>query len=145
MKEMLEKSKNIKAYSRYFYIFRFILDNGLLNIKKKMREEKSMSKEDLEISLLLKPFARFYSKDEYNELLSGLIKEKNLIQYINQLRSYSDLGFKTYSELEPASEKEKKSFKKLALLDKKPTNISKLNKIPSYSASNKSFKQNNGT
>jgi hypothetical protein len=65
-----------------------------------MNFEKKLSKDDREIYICLKPFARFLSKDEFEELFNGLILEKNLKQRMNQLVSFQQLGLKTFEEIE---------------------------------------------
>lgn len=65
-----------------------------------MNFERKLSKDDREIYICLKPFARFLSKEEFEELFNGLILEKNLRQRMNQLVSFQQLGLKTFEDIE---------------------------------------------
>lgn len=65
-----------------------------------MNFERRLSKDDREIYISLKPFARFFSQAEFNELYEGLVLEKNLRQRLNQLKAYQDINLKTYEEIE---------------------------------------------
>lgn len=79
---------------------KFVIERGLLDVKKQMNFERKLPKDDREIYICLKPFARFLSQDEFNELFEGLVLEKNLRQRLNQLKAYEDLGLKTYEDIE---------------------------------------------
>jgi len=79
---------------------KFVIERGLLDVKKQMNFERKLPKDDREIYICLKPFARFLSQEEFNELFEGLVLEKNLRQRLNQLKAYQDLGLKTYEDIE---------------------------------------------
>lgn len=86
-----------------------------------MNFERRLSKDDREIYISLKPFARFFSQAEFNELFEGLVLEKNLRQRLNQLKAYQEINLKTYEEienyLESESRKNKDDKKNSLLLD----------------------------
>lgn len=67
---------------------RFVIDRGLLDIKKTMNYERKLHKEEREIYNCLKPFARLIDNDQFNNLFEGIILEKNLRQRLNQLKQY---------------------------------------------------------
>ena len=71
-----------------------------MDIKKQLAYEKKLSKDDREIYNCLKPFARFLSVEEFNELFEGLVLEKNLRQRLNQLKAYQEMGYETLEEVE---------------------------------------------
>ena len=61
--------------------------------------ERKLNKEDREIYICLKPFARFFSKEDFNTLFNGLVLEKNLRQKLNQLVVFQEAGLKTYDDI----------------------------------------------
>lgn len=67
---------------------RFIIDRGLLDIKKTSNYERKLPKDDREIYTCLKPFARMIPKEQFNNLFEGIILEKNLRQRLNQLKYF---------------------------------------------------------
>ena len=67
---------------------RFVIDRGLLDIKKTMNYERKLNKEEREIYNCLKPFARLIDNDQFTNLFEGIILEKNLRQRLNQLKQY---------------------------------------------------------
>lgn len=67
---------------------RFVIDRGLLDIKKTMNNERNLHKDEREIFNCLKPFARLIDNDQFNNLFEGIILEKNLRQRLNQLKQY---------------------------------------------------------
>ena len=76
-----------------------------------MNYERRLSKEDREIYNCLKPFARFISDKEFQNLFEGLILEKNLRQRLNQLKAYKKIGLKTYDDIEKHLENESRNKK----------------------------------
>ncbi len=49
---------------------------------------------------LMKPFARFLSKKDYDMLMNGLIKEAKLRERIAKLQRYRKMGIRTLEEVE---------------------------------------------
>jgi len=60
----------------------------LFDSKKLSNFERKLSKDDREIYESIKPFARFLTKDQYQEFYEGLLLEKNLRLRLNQLKTY---------------------------------------------------------
>lgn len=65
-----------------------------------MNFERKLPRDDREIYICLKPFARFFTKEEFEELFTGLVLEKNLKQRLNQLLTFQELGLKSYEDVE---------------------------------------------
>lgn len=98
-----------------------------MDVKKSMNFEKKLPREDREIYILLKPFARFLTKEEFEELFSGMVEEKNLRQRLNQLNAFHELGLKTYEDIEKYLEvdfrRNRESRKKQNFYENSSTNI----------------------
>jgi len=60
----------------------------LLDLKKLINFERRLQKDDREIYNCIKPFARFLSKEQFQEFFEGLVLEKNLKLRVNQLKAY---------------------------------------------------------
>ena len=60
----------------------FVITRGLLDLKEQMRLEKNRTKEEKEIYNMMKVFARFSSAKEHEELVKGIIREKQIRQRI---------------------------------------------------------------
>jgi transcriptional adapter 2-alpha len=68
---------------------KFVIERGLLDVKKQMNFEKKLKGDDREIYNCLKPFARFFNThSEFHEFFEGLVLEKNLRQRLAQLKFY---------------------------------------------------------
>ena len=68
---------------------KFVIERGLLDVKKQMSFEKKLKGDDREIYNCLKPFARFFNThSEFHEFFEGLVLEKNLRQRLAQLKYY---------------------------------------------------------
>lgn len=83
-----------------------------------MNFERKLSKDDREIYTCLKPFARFFSQQEFDELFEGLVLEKNLRQRLNQLKAYQEMNLKTYEDVEKYLEMDNRRNK-----DEKKSNL----------------------
>ena len=57
---------------------KFIVDKGLLDLRRQNRIESKLSKADFELFQLLKPFARFYENSEFFNLFEGIAIEREL-------------------------------------------------------------------
>lgn len=71
-----------------------------MDIKKQMNFERKLPKDDREIYTSLKPIARFLSVSEFDNLFEGLVLEKNLRQRLSQLKTYQELGLKTFEDID---------------------------------------------
>jgi transcriptional adapter 2-alpha len=73
----------------------FVITRGLLDLKEQMRLEKNRTKEEKEIYNMMKVFARFSSAKEHEELVKGIIREKQIRQRIEELKDFKKKGFRT--------------------------------------------------
>ena len=67
---------------------RFVFEKGLLDLRRQNRVESKLSREEFELLLILKPFARFYENSEFFDLFEGLAIEQKLkliLDNINKL------------------------------------------------------------
>ena len=88
---------------------KFILSYGLLFPK-----EKKRSKEEKEVFNNLKPFARFHSPEEHEQLIKQLTEEQRIRKRIDQLQIYRSHGIRTLSEAEKwEAEKKKDPYAKV--------------------------------
>ena len=87
----------------------FITDHNLLEFKKQQQIEKSRSKEDRDIFLALKPFARFLSAQDFSALHRGLVREEEIKRRIYQLQEYRRNGLRSLAQVS-GYETEKKMF-----------------------------------
>ncbi|KAK8826021.1 transcriptional adapter 2-alpha [Blastocystis sp. ATCC 50177/Nand II] len=97
---------------------KFVVERGLLDLKNILNEEKKKPKVEQDIVNLMKPFARFLSKKDYDMLMNGLIKEAKLRERIAKLQRYRKMGIRTLEEVE-RFEKEgaKKEDDKVVMMD----------------------------
>ena len=70
---------------------KFLIEKGLLNLKRQNNIECKLNKEDREILNFIKFTSRFFKQCEFYDLFEGLILEKNLKQKINQLRNFQKI------------------------------------------------------
>jgi len=59
-----------------------VVERGLLELKTLTLMDRNYSKEEKDIYQLLKPLARFNSKEEHEELINNIIEERRLKQKI---------------------------------------------------------------
>jgi hypothetical protein len=78
---------------------RFVLERGLVDIKKHQQEEKKLSKEERELVAKLRPFARYQSQEEYDALVKGILKAHRLRQQIEMYKIYRKMGFSTLEDV----------------------------------------------
>lgn len=78
----------------------FVITRGLLDLKEQMRLEKNRTKEEKEIYNMMKVFARFSSAKEHEELVKGIIREKQIRQRIEELKEFKKKGFRTLQEID---------------------------------------------
>lgn len=67
---------------------KFVIENGLLDVKKQQQIERKRPKEEREIYAQMKPFMRFCEGKEFNETVEGLIKERALNQKLEELKLF---------------------------------------------------------
>lgn len=79
---------------------KFVIERELLDYKRIQLLEKKKSKEERDLYSKLKPFARFCSQDEFNNVLQGFQTEKQLIEQIKLYQSYRALGIQSKAQAE---------------------------------------------
>lgn len=74
----------------------FILERGLLNVKRQQALDRKRSKEERELYNRCRVFMRYHSMEEHEALVNGLIAERKLCQRIEELQvlSKADLFWK---------------------------------------------------
>lgn len=90
----------------------FVITRGLLDLKEQMRLEKNRTKEEKEIYNMMKVFARFSSAKEHEELVKGIIREKQIRQRIEELKEFKKKGFRTLQEIDEELENKRKKEEK---------------------------------
>jgi len=79
---------------------KFVIERGLLNLKEQFAREKQMSEDEREIRNFLKPFMRFQSKEEHEELVQCLLKDLEIKKAIDQLVAAQQVGCENLADLE---------------------------------------------
>ena len=97
----------------------FVIERNLFDVKKQINFEKKLLKEDREIYNSLKPFYRFVTNEQFNNIYEGAILEKNIKLRLNQLKYYRDLGCKTYDDIQKEIEKMSQKLNKKENKNKK--------------------------
>ena len=77
----------------------------MLDIKKVINYEKKLPKEEREIYCILKPYIKYFTPDEFDNLFNGVILQKILIQRLNQLKHFQSLGLNSYEQINKYLEK----------------------------------------
>jgi len=90
---------------------KFVIDRGLLDLKKMQRQEKRRSKEERDIINSMKPFARFADKKEHEKRVNNLLKEYQLRVLIGQLKYFRNQGLVSLDQIETHIEEKKKEGK----------------------------------
>eukprot|EP01117_Protostelium_nocturnum_P017694 TRINITY_DN7249_c0_g2_i1.p1 TRINITY_DN7249_c0_g2~~TRINITY_DN7249_c0_g2_i1.p1 ORF type:complete len:513 (-),score=185.79 TRINITY_DN7249_c0_g2_i1:143-1681(-) len=78
----------------------FIRERNLLDYKKMEKQKKG--KEDREIFDRMRVFSRLMTKEEHEDLINGLIAERNLRRRIEELKKFRKMGLRTFAELDEA-------------------------------------------
>ena len=79
---------------------KFVIERGILNLKSHFQKEKAMSPEEREIRSLMRPFARFQSLKDHEELVKALLTEVELKQAVEQVLLAKDIGCQNLEDLE---------------------------------------------
>ena len=66
----------------------FIIERGLLDLKKIQKAERKKTPEERQISNYMMKFARFNTREDHERLVNGLIKERALQEMIEQLKYF---------------------------------------------------------
>eukprot|EP00301_Raphidiophrys_heterophryoidea_P023542 c7392_g1_i1.p1 GENE.c7392_g1_i1~~c7392_g1_i1.p1 ORF type:complete len:514 (+),score=136.17 c7392_g1_i1:57-1598(+) len=78
----------------------FVLERGLLDFKKLCSQERRWPKEKRELYHRMRPFARFHTHDEHEQLIEDIFKERELRKRIALLQEYRRHGIRTLAEAE---------------------------------------------
>lgn len=79
---------------------KFVIEKHLLEPKKPPKGDREKIKEEKEIYSLMKPFMRFCEGNEFNELVEGLIQERNLKKELDEMRLYRALGLSKLEQID---------------------------------------------
>lgn len=77
----------------------FISSHGLVEFKRHQAVDKARSREEREIYLALKPFARFLAVEDFQRLLDGLVREEELRRQIGNLQELRRNGIRAFDEV----------------------------------------------
>lgn len=86
----------------------FILERGLLNIKRQQVLDRKRSKEERELYNRCRVFMRYHSMEEHEALVNGLIAERKLRQRIEELQEYRMAGCHTLAEADQYGSEKKR-------------------------------------
>ena len=74
---------------------KFVLERDLLDYKKHQAIERRRPKDERELVASLRPFARFNSAEQHEQLVNGLLTAMRLRKRIRQLQHYRRMGIRT--------------------------------------------------
>eukprot|EP00897_Mesotaenium_endlicherianum_P000753 jgi/Mesen1/10679/ME000009S10465 len=97
----------------------FILERGLLNMKKQQALERQRSREERELYHRGRVFARYLSPRDHEALLAGLNAERKIRRRIEELQEYRRAGCRTLEEAR-LYDADKQRRDDLGLLKKQP-------------------------
>ena len=79
---------------------KFVIDRGLLDLKKVQKFERKKSKEERDIINQMKIFARFNTEEDHNKLVHSMLKERLLRETIMQLKYFKSKGLTNLDQIE---------------------------------------------
>lgn len=87
---------------------KFVIERGLLDIKRQQQLDRKRSKEEREIYAQMRPFMRFCSSaEEFKQFVEGLIEERQLRQRCEELKLFRSLGLQTFEQVDKYLEKKR--------------------------------------
>ncbi|CAM9392328.1 unnamed protein product [Choristocarpus tenellus] len=92
---------------------KFVMDHKLLDFKKQNAAKKRL-KEDRDLIARCRPFARFQSPEEHEELIEDLLLAKRLRARIEQLQGYREKGIATLEEASEFEAQKKRKAEEIA-------------------------------
>lgn len=90
---------------------KFVIERGLLDMKKMQKYERKKSKEEREIINQMKIFARFNTEEGHHKLVTTLLKERLLKETIEQLKFFKSKGLSNLEQVEKYIEAQKAKSK----------------------------------
>lgn len=90
---------------------KFVIERGLLDLKRIQKNERKKDKADREIINHMKLFARFHSEEEHTLLVNTLLKERQIKEVIEQLKFFKSKGMTNLDQVEKFIEAQKAKSK----------------------------------
>lgn len=112
-----ETDRELKLRMLHIYLSRlderkrrkeFILERGLLDVKRQQELDNKRSKEERELYQQARVFLRYQSREEHEALLAGLNTERKIRQHISDLQECQSAGCRTLTEAERYKSEKKK-------------------------------------
>lgn len=88
---------------------KFVIERGLLDLKRTQKYERKRSKEERDIINSMKIFARFNTEEEHQKIVNNLIKERLLREVIEQLKFFRSKGLTSLDQIEKYIDSQRKS------------------------------------
>ena len=88
---------------------KFVIERGLLDLKRTQKFERKRSKEEREIINSMKIFARFNTEEEHQKLVQNLIKERLLREVIEQMKFFRSKGLTSLDQIDRYVDSQRKS------------------------------------
>ena len=77
-----------------------MLERGLLDLSKLAMLDSHIAKEEKDICQLLKPLARFQTKDDHDQLVQAIAASKKMKEKIEEFEYYQSHGLKNLGQIE---------------------------------------------
>lgn len=78
----------------------FVIERGLLDLKKQTKATRGRSTEERELYNILKPFAVLHSESELEAIMQNMLKERTLRNRVEELESYKNIGLRNFQEVD---------------------------------------------
>lgn len=88
---------------------KFVIDRGLLDLKRTQKKERKRSQEERDIINSMKIFARFNTEEDHQKIVNNLIKERLLREAIEQLKFFRTKGLTSLDQIEKYIDAKRKS------------------------------------
>lgn len=93
----------------------FVIERGLLDYKRLLSMERKRPREEREVYEAFRPFARFNTPAEHEDLVRGIILEQRLRKRIAQLQEYRRNGIRSLAEAQEYEAARRKREQQAAL------------------------------
>jgi len=90
---------------------KFVIDWGLLNVKKQQALERKRTKEEKDIYNHLKIFSRFSTPTAHQEFVENVIRERRMRELIQELNKFREMGLTSFNEVEAYIQNNKRKDK----------------------------------